>query len=122
MLCNAVKEYVAHVNRMAGVETKVLPAEEVVEPEVLAESSEKPATPQVNDKPASQESKPQTKVSSSTEKDNVSKEVTTAISEGYTIQLLASDKKVPSSDSQFKIYRGKVDCYVGSGVLKYKYC
>lgn len=122
MLCNAVKEYVAHVNRMAGVETKVLPAEEIVEPEMLDESSKKSATPQVNNKPASQESKPQTKVSSSTEKDNVSNEVTTATSEGYTIQLLASDKKVPSSDSQFKIYRGKVDCYVGSGVLKYKYC
>ena len=42
--------------------------------------------------------------------------------EGYAIQLLASDKRLNSSDAQFKSYRGKVACYEGSGVLKYKYC
>ena len=41
---------------------------------------------------------------------------------GYAIQLLASDKKLKTSDAQFKTYRGKVKCYEGSGVLKYKYC
>ena len=41
---------------------------------------------------------------------------------GYTIQILASDKQVKTSDSQFKGYRGKVSCYIGGGVLKYKYC
>ena len=41
---------------------------------------------------------------------------------GYTIQILASDKQVKTSDSQFKGYRGKVNCYIGGGVLKYKYC
>ena len=41
---------------------------------------------------------------------------------GYAIQLLASDKKINGSDKQFKEYRSKVECYEGSGVLKYKYC
>jgi hypothetical protein len=36
--------------------------------------------------------------------------------------LLASDKQIKGSDKQFKTYRSKVKCYVGSGVLKYKYC
>ena len=26
------------------------------------------------------------------------------------------------NDQQFKSYRGKVECYEGGGVLKYKYC
>jgi N-acetylmuramoyl-L-alanine amidase len=42
--------------------------------------------------------------------------------DGYTIQLLASDKKIKTSDSQFKTYRNKVKCYIGGGKLKYKYC
>ena len=44
------------------------------------------------------------------------------LNEGYAIQLLASDKRVNGNDQQFKSYRGKVECYEGGGVLKYKYC
>ena len=44
------------------------------------------------------------------------------VSDGYAIQLLASDKKIKTSDAQFKSYRDKVECYIGGGKLKYKYC
>lgn len=42
--------------------------------------------------------------------------------EGYTIQVLASNKQISLNDTQFKSYRGKVKCYIGAGALKYKYC
>ena len=31
-------------------------------------------------------------------------------------------EKISLSDAQFKSYRGKVKCYIGSGALKYKFC
>ena len=104
MLCNAVKEYVGHINRLAGVTT------------TFVEPAEEPA-PVVEEKPATEvktveEVKP--------EPEKTAKEA--VVSDGYTIQLLASDKKIKSSDKQFKEYRSKVECYKGSGVLKYKYC
>jgi N-acetylmuramoyl-L-alanine amidase len=104
MLCNAVKEYFAHLDGtvVASVSDDVTEEESVTlkpaENTTIAES-EKVAEPEVNDKDA---------------------EVVSA--EGYAIQLLASDKKLKVSDAQFKTYRGKVKCYEGSGVLKYKYC
>ena len=52
----------------------------------------------------------------------VEKTNTDKVADGYAIQLLASDKKINGSDSQFKSYRGKVACYIGGGKLKYKYC
>ena len=124
MLCNSVKEYVAHVNKMAGVETNILPAEEIAEPEPV----EKPAEPAV-EKP---QSAPKSVTPSAAKSSSSAEKSATAVvkeaaknnssAEGYTIQLLASDKKISSSDSQFKSYRGKVECYIGSGALKYKYC
>ena len=104
MLCNAVKEYVGHINRLAGVATTfVEPAEEpvlVVEENPAAESN---VAEEVKSEPE--------------------KTVEVAVvSDGYAIQLLASDKKIKTSDSQFKTYRNKVACYIGSGKLKYKYC
>ena len=104
MLCNSVKEYVGHINRLAGVTTTFIePAEE--------------PTPVVEEKNAT-EVKTVKKVVAETEK--TVEEV--KVSDGYTIQLLASDKKIKTSDSQFKTYRNKVKCYIGGGKLKYKYC
>ena len=104
MLCNAVKEYVGHINRLAGVTT------------TFVEPAEEPA-PVVEEKTAI-EVKTDKKVASEPEKTVEEAKV----SDGYTIQLLASDKKIKTSDSQFKTYRNKVACYIGSGKLKYKYC
>ena len=107
MLCNAVKEYFAHLDGTASA----VVSDNVVaeEPAPIAEESvavvkEKEA------EPAKQEV-----VTDKTE-------VVEASAEGYAIQLLASDKRLKASDAQFKTYRGKVKCYEGSGVLKYKYC
>ncbi len=106
MLCDAVKEYVGHINRLAGVDTPVVTAE--------------PVEPTSAKEPKAEESaKPQPAVEKKTESKSVSEAQS---NEGYAIQLLASDKKISSKDSQFKSYRGKVTCYEGSGVLKYKYC
>lgn len=109
MLCNAVKEYVSHINRLAGVTTTMVEpaeAEDVAEPESTVTSE------------------PQTKPESTAKSELQPKkeEVKAEVSDGYAIQLLASDKRVKSTDSQFKSYKGKVKCYIGGGVLKYKYC
>lgn len=109
MLCNAVKEYVSHINRLAGVTTTMVEpaeAEDVAEPESDVTSEPQPK----RESTAKSELQPK--------KEKVKAEV----SDGYAIQLLASDKRVKSTDSQFKSYRGKVKCYIGGGVLKYKYC
>lgn len=109
MLCDAVKEYVGHINRLAGVSTTVI--DSTTEVEIEPESVPEPSPEQKREQPAAEKSIEPAK---SVEK--------VAQTEGYAIQLLASDKKVKSSDSQFKSYRGKVECYVGGGALKYKYC
>ena len=101
MLCNAVKEYVGHINRLAGVTTEMV---EPTEPEVQ------------------EVAKPQSVAEPKVEQKSAPAEEKKAAKEGYAIQLLASDKKVKTSDSQFKSYRGKVACYEGGGKLKYKYC
>ena len=109
MLCNAVKEYVSHINRLAGVTTTMVEpaeAEDVAEPESDVTSEPQPK------KESTAKSEPQPK----------KEEVKAEVSDGYAIQLLASDKRVKSTDSQFKSYKGKVKCYIGGGVLKYKYC
>lgn len=109
MLCNAVKEYVGHINRLAGVTTTMVEpaeAENVAEPESDVTSEPQPK------KESTAKSEPQPK----------KEEVKAEVSDGYAIQLLASDKRVKSTDSQFKSYKGKVKCYIGGGVLKYKYC
>lgn len=120
MLCNAVKEYVSHVNRVAGVASGVLPAEQVAEPENKAANNALDADNSSDRSVESKSADSSSKDSSSPKSSN--QQGSGYESEGYAIQLLASDKKIASNDSQFKSYRGKVDCYVGSGVLKYKYC
>ena len=109
MLCNAVKEYVSHINRLAGVTTTMVEpaeAEDVAEPESDVTSEPQPK------RESTAKSEPQPK----------KEEVKAEVSDGYAIQLLASDKRIKSTDSQFKSYKGKVKCYIGGGVLKYKYC
>lgn len=109
MLCNAVKEYVSHINRLAGVTTTMVEpaeAEDVAEPESDVTSEPQPK----RESTAKSELQPK------------KEEVKAEVSDGYAIQLLASDKRVKSTDSQFKSYKGKVKCYIGGGVLKYKYC
>ena len=121
MLCNAVKEYVSHINRLAGVTTTMVEpaeAEDVAEPESDVTSEPQPK------RESTPKSEPQTKPESTAKSEPQPKkeEVKAEVSDGYAIQLLASDKRVKSTDSQFKSYKGKVKCYIGGGVLKYKYC
>ncbi len=126
MLCNAVKEYVAHINRMTGV-VSTAPQNEVQTPKVEepketpiktqeeAPKVEKPVTKGVT-KVAPQPTQPKKEVESKSEVADAADE------EGYTIQVLASNKQISLNDTQFKSYRGKVKCYIGAGALKYKYC
>ena len=107
MLCNAVKEYFAHLDGTASA----MVSDNVVEEVPAAMEKENLVAENVSvAEPAKQEV-----VADKTE-------TIEASAEGYAIQLLASDKKLKTSDAQFKTYRGKVKCYEGSGVLKYKYC
>lgn len=126
MLCNAVKEYVAHINRMTGV-VSTAPQNEVQTPKV-EEQKETPIKTQEEapkvEKPvakgatkvAPQPAQPKKAVESKPEAADAADE------EGYTIQVLASNKQISLNDTQFKSYRGKVKCYIGAGALKYKYC
>ncbi|MBQ6571629.1 MAG: N-acetylmuramoyl-L-alanine amidase [Alistipes sp.] len=112
MLCDAVKEYVGHINRMAGVDTVI------VESKAEEPTKEQPAVvEEPKSAPKTAESTPAKATTKETAKESAGKSV-----EGYAIQLLASDKRVSGNDQQFKSYRGKVECYEGDGVLKYKYC
>ena len=128
MLCNSVKEYVAHVNKMAGVETEILSAEDFVKPEPEAAEEAISQSEVDENKAEDAESAKVTKASAQSNKAEAEQRSVTAqvsdvaTGEGYAIQLLASDKKISGNDSQFKSYRGKVECYIGSGALKYKYC
>ena len=107
MLCNAVKEYFAHLDGTASA----MVSDNVVEEVPTAMEKENLVAENVSvAEPAKQE----------VVADKA--EAVEASAEGYAIQLLASDKKLKTSDAQFKTYRGKVKCYEGSGVLKYKYC
>ncbi len=118
MLCNAVKEYVNHINRMAGGVTEELPAEPT--------PTQKQEQKQVQEQPAKTEQKEvvkePAKVVEKTKEEPKKVEEKATVSEGYTIQVMASDKKLAVSDSRFKSYKGKVKCYLGAGVLKYKFC
>ena len=107
MLCNAVKEYFAHLDGTASAlvnDNVVEEAPVAMEEENLVAESVKAAEPAKQEVVADKA------------------EAVEASAEGYAIQLLASDKKLKTSDAQFKTYRGEVKCYEGSDVLKYKYC
>lgn len=123
MLCNAVKEYVGYINRLSAGEDVTLAEEDdaqvTVENQPEELKPEEKTKAQENTRETMQEAKtqePKTVVAQNQERQA---EVSDS---GYTIQILASDKQVKTTDSQFKGYRGKVNCYIGGGVLKYKYC
>ena len=112
MLCNAVKEYVSHINRLSNVAGDSQP---VVSQTVEVEKQETETKVEVeepqNVKPVVEaQTKPEPAAAAS------------AVAEGYAIQVMASDVKITPSAAKFKSYSGKIKCYVGSGVLKYKYC
>ena len=117
MLCNAVKEYVGYINRLSGgadissVEQSEI--EESVGQETVAVEEKSVAQTPVTKQEVKSQSVNSSETPAPKEKD---------LQEGYTIQLMASDKQIKSSDAQFKSYRGKVKSYIGGGVLKYKYC
>ena len=119
MLCDAVKEYVGHINRMAGVETVIV--ESKAEEQTVAKEEPK-KTESASEQPKKTDAKKAESVAAKATAKETVKEQAAKSAEGYAIQLLASDKRVSGNDSQFKSYRGKVECYEGSGVLKYKYC
>ncbi|MBE6204555.1 MAG: N-acetylmuramoyl-L-alanine amidase [Rikenellaceae bacterium] len=119
MLCDAVKEYVGHINRMAGVETVIV--ESKAEEQTVAKEEPKKAE-SASEQPKKADAKKAEGVAAKATAKETVKEQAAKSAEGYAIQLLASDKRVSGNDSQFKSYRGKVECYEGSGVLKYKYC
>lgn len=124
MLCNAVKEYVGHIEKMSGKvevnkpsEGSQTPAKEAVIPQKPATTQKpadkKPATPQQPAKqtPAKQPQTPAKEASASAN-----------VASGYAIQVAASSRKIDLRDPQFKSYRGKVRILEGAGALKYKYC
>lgn len=123
ILCDAVKEYVGHINRMAGVTTESVTASEPVaaaDPVTPPEQTQSARSGAERTKSAGKSGAAAEKpTSKSAEK---SKSSSKSSKSGYAIQLLASDKVVPPSDSQFKKYRGKVRRLAGGGVLKHKYC
>ncbi|MBO7331129.1 MAG: N-acetylmuramoyl-L-alanine amidase [Alistipes sp.] len=120
MLCNAVKEYVNHINRMSGGEPVAMTKESNEDESDSA--SEVEQTTQIEKKEiVAVEEKVEKQVVAEPKKEEP-KAIEDAASEGYTIQVLASAEKISLSDAQFKSYRGKVKCYMGSGALKYKFC
>ena len=120
MLCNAVKEYVNHINRMSGGESAVAVEESGAEESDSASGVEQTTQTEKKEIVAVVE-KVEKQVVAEPKKEEP-KTIEDAASEGYTIQVLASAEKISLSDAQFKSYRGKVKCYMGSGALKYKFC
>ena len=124
ILCDAVKEYVGYIDKLSGGSSAVS-AVSAPEPEPAAESDgpetvsekETAAVETAAAKPAAKRAEPAEQTASA-----ASATKTASGKSGYTIQLLASDKAVKTTDSQFKSYRGKVRRLSGGGVLKYKYC
>lgn len=123
MLCNAVKEYVGHIEKMSSKvevnkpsEGSQTPAKEAVTPQKPADK--KPATPQ---QPAKQQPAKQTPAK---QPQTPAKEASASanVASGYAIQVAASSRKIDLRDPQFKSYRGKVRILEGAGALKYKYC
>ncbi len=113
ILCDAVKEYAGHINKLSGVVSdEIVPA-----PAPSVDVAEKSTPAEL--KPTEVERDLKDKTPNIVAQPAVADETS---SEGYAIQLLASDKRVNINDSQFKSYRGKVRCFEGAGVLKYKYC
>ena len=123
MLCNAVKEYVGYINRLSAGEDVIFAEENDAQVAVKNQPEEKKQEEKVEAQENTREARQEAKVQETKPVVAQNKERQAEVSDsGYTIQILASDKQVKTSDSQFKNYRGKINCYIGGGVLKYKYC
>jgi len=102
----AVKQYVENVRRSLLLDSSApqtsLPAEPQKQENTTSQKQE-------STKYQKQESaKPKTKAHTTIKR--------------YTIQLMASAKRIPTDHPELKSLRGKVWVLVGSGALKYKYC
>jgi len=118
ILCDAVKEYVGYIDELSGAASVAPESGTVVESSETAAVVE--SEPEESAKPdAKRAERP---VAKQTGPADVADADKTTSRRGYTIQLLASDKMVKTTDSQFKSYRGKVRRLSGGGALKYKYC
>ena len=104
----AVKEYDALLRRSSLADTTPQPQEPVAQP------SANVAKPSVA-KPS--EAKP-----SATKPSAAKPSEAKPASVKYAVQILASDRKLDTSSSRFKSYRGKVAVVRGQGALPYKYC
>lgn len=113
ILCDAVKEYVGYIDKLSGAASTAADPEPVAESSVTETAEEEPA--HVAEPAAKRAARP-------AETQGAERAAKTTAKQGYTIQLLASDKIVKTTDSQFKSYRGKVRRLSGGGALKYKYC
>jgi len=105
-LLGAVKEYAAYVDGTC------LHDEGAPAPEVSAS----------NDSPAQEGVRPEAAEKTASEPAAASQKRETAAKSGYTIQLLASTKRISLKSSELKSYRGKAREYTSSGRYKYKYC
>lgn len=130
ILCDAVKEYVGHINKLTGVQGVAGPEPAAADTPKQADTPKPANTSKPVERTAAEEKAPANDAGQKTEKVRVAQPAAssgaqtaaTAVKSGYAIQLLASDKVVKGTDSQFRGYRGKVRRLLGGGALKYKYC
>ena len=99
-LCDAVKDYVAFVRGALLVD------DDAIYEQADADVAE-PASPAASDK---------------ADKGSVKTGKAEQEKTFYAVQLIASAKRVPPKDRQFKSYRGKVTEFVTGGRFRYKYC
>lgn len=99
-LCDAVKDYVAFVRGTLLVD------DDAIYEQADADVAE-PAPAAASDK---------------ADKDSVKTGKAKQEKTFYAVQLIASAKRVPPKDRQFKSYRGKVTEFVTGGRFRYKYC
>lgn len=103
-LLGAVKEYAAYVDGIRSSDQEAA-SEQAAAAAPVQETKPGPAEAAASEAPAKREPAP-----------------AAAPKSGYTIQLLASTKRIPLKSSELKSYRGKAKEYVSSGRYKYKYC
>lgn len=102
----AVKRYVENVRRSLLLDSA--PTEQV---QTVTPTSPEQATPQ-----------PQKQTSAQKAESTKGKSKSSTTTKLYTIQLMASAKKISTNHSELKSYKNKVWILEGSGSLKYKYC
>lgn len=134
ILCDAVKEYVGYIDKLSGAASAAQAGGEAVargaraaEAVNAAAGSERGAAGSADGKEPERKAEepktaPEKKPATAAQERAAAAKETPVTRSGYTIQIMASDKKIDSRDSEFGPYRGKVDCYEGAGALKYKYC